>query len=166
MAMNTVRRISSEVLGVGESKIRFKTDAASKIGEALTREDVRSLIKDGSIYAMQPRGVSRARGNKKKAQMRKGRRFGHGSRKGTYNTRVGKKENWIAKVRAQRKYLFALVEQKKLADGVHRKIYRMIKGNAFKGVKVLEIYLRDNKMFSSAEQPSNKKLDKFLVEKK
>lgn len=164
--MNTVRRISSEVLGVGESKIRFKSEAASKIGEALTREDVRGLIQEGSIYAIQPRGVSRARGNKKKAQMKKGRRFGHGSRKGTYNTRVGKKENWIAKVRSQRKYLFALVEQKKLVDGAHRKIYRMIKGNAFKGVKVLEIYLRDNKMFNSNEQPQAKKADKIQVEKK
>ncbi|VVC01879.1 50S ribosomal protein L19e [uncultured archaeon] len=151
MAMNTVRRIASEVLGVGESKVRFKPDAASKIGEALTREDVRGLIKDGSIYAIEPRGVSRLRGREKHSQMRKGRRFGKGSRKGTYGTRVGQKDTWVAKVRAQRKYLRMLVEKKQIQQGAVRKIYRMVKGNAFKGVKVMDIYLRDNK---------------FLIEKK
>ncbi len=148
MAMNTVRRIASEVIGVGESKIRFNPEAVSKIGEALTREDVRSLISDGSIYSIAPRGVSRARGRGKDSQMRKGRRFGRGSRKGTFSTRVGKKENWIAKVRSQRKYLRSLIEQKKLQHGTVRKIYRMVKGNAFKGVKVMETYLRDNKLLN------------------
>ena len=36
MATNTVRRIASEILGVGESKVRFKADSIKKIEEALT----------------------------------------------------------------------------------------------------------------------------------
>jgi large subunit ribosomal protein L19e len=146
MAMNTVRRIASDIMGVGESKIRFATDAGSKIGEALTREDIRALIQDGSIYAIRPRGVSRLRGRAKQAQVKKGRRSGTGSRKGTFNTRSGKKETWIAKIRAQRNHLRELVAGGKLSEGASRKIYLMIKGNAFKGVKVLDIYLKDNKL--------------------
>lgn len=144
--MNTVRRIASEILGAGESKVRFKPDSTSKIGEALTREDIRGLIADGSIYAIAPRGVSRVRGREKQNQMRKGRRSGAGSRKGSFAARSGKKETWIAKVRAQRRHLASLVSQGKLQEGASRKIYLMIKGNAFKGVKVLDIYLKDNKL--------------------
>ena len=146
MAMNTVRRIAAEIIGVGENKVRFQPEANSKIAEALTREDVRSLIKDGSIYFIAPRGVSRIRGREKQEQARKGRRGGAGSRKGTHAARRSPKEHWIAKVRSQRRYLRALLDGKKIPEQSSRKIYLMIKGNAFKGVKVLETYLRDNKL--------------------
>ena len=144
--MNTVRRIAAEILKVGKSKVRFKPEAASRIEEALTREDVRSLIANGSVFALPKMGVSRIRGKKKQAQKRKGRRFGSGSRKGTFAARLGKKGAWMAKVRSQRNYLFSLVESGKLKEGESRRIYLMIKGNAFKGVKVLETYLKDNKL--------------------
>ena len=144
--MNTVRRIASQLLGVGESKIRFKTDAISKIGEALTREDVRALIADRSVYAIAPRGVARIRGRAKQIQIRKGRRSGTGSRKGTFATRSGKKDAWIAKIRAQRTFLRGLVSSGKIKSSESRKIYLMVKGNAFKGVKVLSAYLKDNEL--------------------
>ncbi|VVB99119.1 50S ribosomal protein L19e [uncultured archaeon] len=146
MAMNTVRRIASELLGVGESKVRFKPEEASKIGESLTREDVRTLIKDGSVYAIEPRGVSRVRGREKTAQKKKGRRSGKGSKKGTHSARLSDKVVWIAKVRAQRRFLRQLIDGKKIEQGSTRKIYSMVKGNAFKGVKAMEIYLKDNKL--------------------
>lgn len=146
MAMNTVRRIAAQVIGVGENKVRFKPEANSKIGEALTREDVRTLIKDGSIYAIAPRGVSRMRGREKAAQAKKGRRGGKGSKKGTHAARQHPKTHWIAKVRSQRLYLRTLMNAKKIPAQSYRKIYLMIKGNAFKGVKFLETYLKDNKL--------------------
>jgi large subunit ribosomal protein L19e len=146
MAMNTVRRIASEVLGVGESKVRFKNEAISKISDALTREDIRTLVKDGSIFAIAKRGVSRIRGREKQAQKKKGRRTGSGSKKGTHSARKSDKETWMHKVRAQRRFLRNAVEGGKVARESSRKIYMMIKGNAFKGVKLLEIYLKDNKL--------------------
>lgn len=146
MATNTVRRIASEVLKVGKCKVRFKTDSIKKIKDALTREDVRSLIKEGTIYAIARRGVSRVRGKLKRHKLKKGRRGGMGSRRGTPSARLDSKEAWIAKVRAQRRFLSMLVEGKRIAPESVRKIYLMIKGNAFKSVKILEIYLRDNKL--------------------
>ncbi len=144
MAMNTVRRIAAEVLGVGQSKVRINPESAQKAGEALTRDDVRDLISEGAIYALQPRGVSRLRGRVKRAQMRKGRRMGKGSRKGTFSARLSDKEAWMAKVRAQRKMLREMVSQGKVKEGTARKIYSMIKGNAFRGVKVLEAHLKES----------------------
>jgi large subunit ribosomal protein L19e len=146
MAMNSVRRIASGILGVGESKVRFRQDSLSRISEALTREDVRALVKDGAIFALKPRGVSRVRGNSKRTQMRKGRRFGPGSKRGTPSARKGSKEAWMQKVRAQRRYLFGLVESGKISREAFRKSYLMVKGNAFKGVKMLETHLRDSKL--------------------
>ena len=146
MAMNTVRRIASEILGVGESKVRFKNEAISKISDALTREDVRTLIKDGSIVAIARRGVSRIRVHEKQAQKKKGRRKGTGSKKGTHSARKSDKETWMQKVRAQRKFLRNAISDGKISHESARKIYMMVKGNAFKGVKLLEVYLRDNKL--------------------
>ncbi|MCX8198152.1 MAG: 50S ribosomal protein L19e [Candidatus Micrarchaeota archaeon] len=146
MAVDTVRRLASGMLKVGESKIRFAKDSLSKIQEALTREDVRALIKEGAIYAISPRGVSRAKGRNKQRQLKKGRRFGAGSKKGTIQSRRGKKDFWMKKVRAQRNYLRSLAEAGKLPHQEVRKIYLMIKGNAFRGVKALETYLKDNKL--------------------
>ncbi|MFA6214017.1 MAG: 50S ribosomal protein L19e [Candidatus Micrarchaeia archaeon] len=149
MATNTVRRIASEILRVGESKVRFKTDSIKKIEEALTREDIRTLIKDGTIYKLHPRGVSRARGMAKRSQTKKGRRGGMGSRRGTPSARLDSKDAWIAKVRAQRRFLSGLISSKKMTDPkACRKIYLMVKGNAFKSVKILEVYLRDNKLLA------------------
>jgi len=152
MAMSTVRRIAAEILGVGESKVRFKPEATQKIGEALTREDVRELVKGGSIYAIQRRGSSRLRGREKAAQARKGRRRGAGSKKGRLKARLGGKSHWMSKVRAQRAYLRQLVHEKRLEEGAARKVYGMIKGNAFKGVKIMEIYLKDNKLLKEKEK--------------
>ena len=146
MATTTVRRIASEILKVGESKVRFKTDSMKKIEDALTREDIRALVKEGSIYAIAKRGVSRARGMEKRGQTKKGRRGGMGSRKGTPSARLDAKEAWIAKVRAQRRFLATLVEGKRIAPESVRKVYLMIKGNAFKSVKILETHLRDSKL--------------------
>lgn len=144
--MNTVRRIAAGILSVGENKVRFKPEANSKISEALTREDVRGLVADGSVYAIARRGVSRIRGRENMDQKRKGRRSGRGSKKGTHSARLHPKEHWIAKVRSQRRHLRALIGAKKLAEGQSRRIYMMIKGNAFKGVSALETYLKDNKL--------------------
>ena len=159
--MNSIRRISSGILGVGESRVRFRPEDAQKISEALTREDVRGLIKDGSVYSLPPRGVSRVRGREKQEKIRKGRRMGAGSRKGTHSARLDSKTVWIAKVRAQRRYLRSLLEQKKMPRESSRKIYMMVKGNAFKGVKMMETYLMDNGMLGSAGQTSGKKSDKL-----
>jgi len=152
MGMRTVRRIAAGILGIGQSKVCFKPEAVPKISEALTREDVRSLIKEGSIYSISPRGVSRLRGREKKAQRQKGRRKGAGSRRGSAGARSGKKEAWMAKVRAQRKYLRILVSENRLAPDVARKVYLMVKGNAFRGVRALEAYLQNNKMLKEAKE--------------
>ncbi|MCX8175070.1 MAG: 50S ribosomal protein L19e [Candidatus Micrarchaeota archaeon] len=159
MGMDTVRRIAAQLLSAGESRIKFKPEALSKISEALTREDVRALIKEGVIYAEAKRGVCRVRARERARQLAKRRRRGMGSRKGTASARLDKKRHWIAKVRAQRSHLSMLVKSGRLPSKEARRIYRMIKGNAFRGVKAMETYLHDNKLLREhkAGEPQQKK---------
>jgi large subunit ribosomal protein L19e len=144
MGMATVRRIAAELLGVGESRVRIDPKNSNKAEEALTRDDVRSLISQGVIYALRKRGVSRARGKEKQRKMRAGRRRGVGSRKGKRYSSISRKRRWITHVRAQRALLRELVLEKKMQKKAYRRIYRMIKGGAFKSKASLLSHLKDS----------------------
>lgn len=154
MAQNTIRRLAASIMGIGESKIRFRPDQLSRINEALTRDDVRGLVEEGLIYAIPRRGVSRAGARARTLARRKGRQSGHGKRKGTFKARADVKEEWMAKVRSQRKLLRALRDDGKIAPGQARRIYTMIKGNAFRGKSVLVTYLKENGLLTGEVQPS------------
>jgi large subunit ribosomal protein L19e len=146
MGMATVRRIAAELLGVGESRVRIDPKNSSKAEEALTRDDIRSLISQGVIYALRKKGVSRARGKEKHIKMKAGRRRGMGSRKGKRYSIIPRKRVWISHVRAQRALLKELLLEKKLQKDAYRKVYRMIKGGAFRSRASLLTHLKDSQL--------------------
>lgn len=150
MAQNTIKRLAASMLKAGESRIRFQPGQMSRINEALTRDDVRQLIKEGIIYAIAKKGVSRARARKRAEARRAGRQAGYGRRKGTKKARIKPKLAWIAKVRSQRKLLLSLKEAKAITKQTARKIYMMIKGNVFRGKSSLISYLKENKLLDEA----------------
>ncbi|MEM5825303.1 MAG: 50S ribosomal protein L19e, partial [Thermofilaceae archaeon] len=71
-ATRTVKRLAASILKVGVSRIRIKPDALDKVETAITREDVKRLIKDGVIYKIPPSTPSRGRWRKVHAQRKKG----------------------------------------------------------------------------------------------
>jgi len=144
MGILTVRRIAAELLGVGESRVKIDPKNSSKADEALTRDDVRSLISQGIIYRIRKTGVSRGRGRRKHVKMKAGRRRGTGSRKGKRYARVPRKEIWMSHVRAQRALAKSLLLEKKIQHDTYRKVYRMIKGGAFKSKASLLSHLKDS----------------------
>lgn len=146
MAVKTVKRIASDVLRVGQSKIRIKPGEIKRVEEALTREDVRNLVAEGIVYAEEKRGVSRTRARKKHKQKKKGKRSGIGSRKGRKYARVPRKLIWMNRVRSQRALLRDLVGSGKLGQENYRRMYLMIKGGAFKSKAQLSTYLKENQL--------------------
>jgi large subunit ribosomal protein L19e len=146
MTLKTIKRLAAEILDVGESKIWMDPQTKDKISEALTRDDVRALIEQGSIRARHTRGVSRFAAREKQAQKNKGRRKGHGSRKGKATARTDPKKTWMSRVRAQRRVLSELVDKGSIEKENAKKIYMRIKGNSFSGKKNLMTYLEENKM--------------------
>lgn len=146
MAMATTKRIAAELLGAGVSRVRIKPGEDKAAGEAMTRDDVRSLISKHSVYALQANYVSRWRARKKLRQKQKGRRRGIGSRKGGKFSKIGRKEQWMSRVRAQRGLLAGLLGQKKITHEAYRRAYKMIKGGAFKGRGSMLTHLKDSGM--------------------
>jgi large subunit ribosomal protein L19e len=144
MGILTVRRIAAELLGAGESRVRIDPKNSRKADEALTRDDVRSLISQGVIYAVRKTGVSRGRGRRKHIKMKAGRRRGVGSRKGKRYSIIPRKRVWISHVRAQRALAKSLLLEKKIQHDAYRKVYRMIKGGAFKSKANLLSHLKDS----------------------
>lgn len=106
--MRSQKRIAADLLKVGVNRIRFIPEAKEEIAMAITREDIRTLIAKGSIYALPAGRSSRGRIRKLRSQKKKGRRLGPGSRKGAAGARAPKKVLWMRKIRAIRRELKAL----------------------------------------------------------
>lgn len=133
-----MRRLAARLLKCGESRIRIAD--AKRAGEALTADDVRELVKEKIVYALPPQGVSRGKARWKQQRKRKGRRRGRGSQRGAAYAVATGKEIWMRKARAQRKLLKAF--KSKMEKSEFRKVYKMVKGNAFSDKKRLAEYLK------------------------
>ena len=166
MAVNTVRRIAARVLGIGECRVRIDPEKLRRAEEALTADDVRALIKEGVVWAEPVKGVPRGRARSRHRKVKKGRMGGPGSRKGALFSRISAKEQWKAKIRAQRRLLRELRGAKRLKAGTYRHIYLMIKGNAFKSKAAMLAHLADLKLLKEAKGAGAAKSAAVSQEKK
>ncbi len=139
MELNQVKRMAADVFGVGVNKIRIKDN--EKAVQAMTKDDVRSLIKQGAITKVPARGVSRFRAKKLAKQKKKGLRRGSGTRRGTLKSRAGKKKEWVRKIRALRRELKA--NRDKMDPLLYRKLYDMSKGGYFRSKAHLRTYIEE-----------------------
>ncbi len=146
MGLKTVRRLASAILKAGGSRITINDPSKAK--EALTRDDVRSLIAQGVITVVQKKGVGRDNARFKQSRLHAGRRRGKGSRKGAKFSTVTRKRRWIEKVRSQRKLLKILQESGALKKETYRKVYLMVKGDFFRNKKHLIAHLKEKKIIS------------------
>jgi large subunit ribosomal protein L19e len=157
MSVKTVRRIAARVLKVGESRIKIKPDEVKRAAEALTTDDVRTLIREKVVWAERVKGVPRIRARLKHRKKKQGRRGSAGSRKGAKHAGCTKKDLWKAKTRLQRRTLKDLKDKKALKEGVYRKAYSMIKGNAWRSRAAMLAHFEDAKWFAKAKKAVKKK---------
>ena len=129
----------------GENRVWFDPEHREEIARAITREDIRRLIFKGFIKKKPEKGTSRGRARAVAEKRKKGRRSGHGSRKGTANARLPRKERWMLKIRAQRRFLRELRKAGELAGGLYRRLYRMAKGGVFRSKAHLKLVLEQMK---------------------
>lgn len=145
------KRIAAQVLKVGEGRVRIDPEATSDVSEAITREDIRSLIKEGAIKKLQKKGSSRGRARVRAIQKSKGRRKGHGSRKGAKGAIVSRKRRWITKIRALRKRLKELRADGSVDKTTYRKLYNKANGGDFRNVAHLNDYITANALLLKEE---------------
>lgn len=141
MKVKSAKRIIARKLNVGTSKVRVNPELLSKVKEAITSADLGNLVVERAIYKLKKNSQSRGRARVLKEKKRKGRKRGPGSKRGTYNSRVRIRDLWIARVRAQRKYIKSLLQEKKIDRGQHRELYNKIKGGFFRSKGHIDIYL-------------------------
>lgn len=122
------KRLVSRVVGVGVGRIRFDTEHLEDITDAITRENVRSLVTANTIRILPASGTSHGRANIRRIQ-RKKRGTTAGSKKGRQGARVGKKENHVAKVRALRRLIRIAKERKEMSNENFWILYGKIGGN-------------------------------------
>ncbi len=139
--MSYQRRIAASILKCGESRVWINQDP--KVKQAITRRDVRNLIAQGIIKKLPEKVAKRKDSRFKLLQKSKGRRSGHGSRKGAAHSRRGAKEEWLKIVRPQRRTLKKLREEESIDVTQYRKIYKMIKGRFFRSKAHLLLYLKE-----------------------
>ena len=144
MSFSTVRRVCSRIFGVGQSRVKIID--LEKASKALSADDVRLLVKENAVVILPIHSPSRAPARFKQSRLRAGRRRGKGSKKGTS---ISEKALWMRKIRSQRKLLFSV--KKSLTQGTFRKVYNMVKGNAFKSKHALLTYLRENKLIITGD---------------
>lgn len=154
MGVNSVRKIAAGMLKCGESRIRI--EMAKEVEEALTREDVKSLIRSGLVWKVQKKGTSKFRTKVAFRQKKKGRRTRAGSRKGTYNARSPKKRRWIKSIRSLRKLLKELRDNGQIERKTYTEFYPRIKGGEFRNKKHLLFYLDDHDLLKQRKELAEK----------
>ena len=136
------KRLVSRITGVGIHRIRFDGDHLDDIADAITRDNIRSLITANTIKVKPIVGTSRGRAQAKRIQ--KGKRgTKQGSKKGRKGARVGKKEVHITKVRALRYRLKVYRDRKEITNKEFWDLYKMVGGNTIRNVAHLRSLIEE-----------------------
>ena len=142
--LSAQKRLAADVLDVGENRVWFDPDAQGSIVEAITREDIRELVDEGSIKAEDKKGNSRGRARERQAKRDYGHRTGPGSRRGKAGGRQDEKEQWQKTIRAQRRKLKELRAEGEITSSQYRDLYDKSKGGEFRSVRYLLNYIENN----------------------
>lgn len=146
MSLAMQKRLAAKVASVGVDRIALVPERISEIKDAITKADIRSLIKSGAIRILPACTPSKARARIRHLQQKRGRRRGSGRRKGAKNARTSSKRLWIRKIRLMRATLTHLKTTGKLTPQNYRLIYRRAKGGFFRDKGHMLFYLEQNKL--------------------
>ena len=144
MIVKIQKRLAARVLKCSESNVWLDPNRLEEIKEAITKADIKSLIKDKAIIAKKRIGTSKYRTRKNKLQKSKGRRKGPGSRKSGVNARITKKSRWANHIRTQRSFLQNLRDKDVIDKSGYRLLYMKSKGGFFRSKRHLKIYMEEN----------------------
>jgi len=129
MNLRTKKELAKRALKVGKDRIRFVTSRLSEIKEALTKQDIRDLKKDGAIVIKEVKG-------RKKVVKVNNRSTGNIRKK--VNTR---KRDYVIMTRKLRRYVLEMKKQGKVTHEEYKDIRKKIRNKAFKSKANLKEYI-------------------------
>jgi large subunit ribosomal protein L19e len=144
MKLDKLKDIAGKLLKKSKYKLKINSkeysDNKEFVDKAITRSDVKEIIKKRIISKKTNTGQSRGRARVLLEKKKLKRKRGQGKRKGTLKAR-NKVSVYNLRVRGLRKRLKELKDEDKLNSKSYSKLYLMIKGNYFRGKKHLEEYI-------------------------
>lgn len=146
MDLRLQKRLAGQVLKTSKKNIKINPANMADVKEAITKTDIRGLISRGLIISKPKRSTSRGRIRYAKAQKRKGRRRGHGSRKGKFGARLNRKTVWMRKIRLQRGFLKELKKSKIVENKGFNELYAKAKGGFFRSKRHIKLYIDEHNM--------------------
>ena len=138
MQITNQKKMAAQILKCGVNRIWVDPRYVDQVTSAVQKSDIRELIEEGLIKARPIQGTSRVRARKLADQRAKGRRRGHGSRKGSARARLPKKNRWMRTIRSQRRTLKGMRKDKDgngvLEASQYRYYYRKAKGGSYRSI--------------------------------
>jgi len=121
MNLEKKKQLAVRTLNIGRERIVFNRERLDEVKEAITRQDIRDLVKDKAIVIAP---ISGTRAHKKRKTRRRG-----GSFRKKVNT---KKQDYMNLTRKLRAYIAELRKHKTITSEQYWKLRKEIRAKAFK----------------------------------
>lgn len=144
MSLKNQRRLAAQILKSGVNRVWVDPDRNEDVELAITREEIRKLIHEGTIKATPKKGISRARAKVLHEKKKKGLRRGPGTKSGSARAKITKKQSWMLKIRALRRTLHEWKANRIIVENAYRKLYSIANGGAFDSIADMERYAKMN----------------------
>jgi large subunit ribosomal protein L19e len=126
MNLKKKKQLAARTLGIGKNRIILDRNRLEEVKEAITRQDIRDLKKQGIIK------IKEKRGRKKKKERKTKRR--EGSKK---KRRKKRKQEYVKMIRKMRRILKNLKEKQKISKEEYWDLRNKIKARKFRDSKHL-----------------------------
>jgi len=143
MSLVSQKRLAADLLKVGTTRVWVDPEDVDRVSSAITREEIRKLIHEGSIKKLPKTGISRGRKRTRREELLAGRHKGPGSTKGSPG--LGK-SMWVARIRSVRGRLRTLRDKRFITTQTYRKLSMMAKGGTFRSAAHLNEYIEAHKL--------------------
>ena len=130
MNLSKKKQLAIRTLGIGKSRIVFVKSRLEEIKEAITKEDIKQLVREGAIIIKEVKG--------RKKITKRARKRGEGKIRRKVNKR---KKEYMTITRKLRKHIKALKEKKELSNDNFKDIRKKIRNRKFPSLKSLKDYL-------------------------
>jgi large subunit ribosomal protein L19e len=143
MTLVSQKRLAAEILKVGTTRVWVDPEDTDRVSSAITRNEIRKLIHEGSIRKLPETSISRGRKRVRKQELLAGRHKGPGSTKGSV---ADSKRRWVIRIRSIRRRLRTLRDKRFITTQIYRKLSMMAKGGTFRSAAHLDEYIETHKL--------------------
>lgn len=144
MTLVSQKRLAADLLKVGTTRVWVDPEDTDRVSSAITREEIRKLIHEGSIKKLPKTGISRGRKRTRREELLAGRHKGPGSIKGSVGGHS--KRRWVVRIRSIRQRLRSLRDKRFITTQNYRKLTLMAKGGTFRSAAHLDEYIETHKL--------------------